>query len=56
MEGPPKERWQELCEQAAKEQDAEQLLKLIDEINRMLWEKEQRLTEQGRGSAQSGSD
>ena len=34
------ERWRELCEQAAVEQDP---LKLVSEINRMLLEKEERL-------------
>jgi hypothetical protein len=30
------ERWKELCAQAAKEQDPEKLLKLVQEINRLL--------------------
>jgi hypothetical protein len=38
-----KEKWMELCQQAATEQDADKLLKLITEINRLLDEKEQRL-------------
>jgi hypothetical protein len=40
MQGPVPERWRKLCEQAAKEQDPDQLLKLIQEINRMLYEQE----------------
>jgi len=36
----PKERWQELSEQAAKEQDPKRLLELVQEINRLLEEKE----------------
>jgi hypothetical protein len=38
-----KERWLELCEQAASEQNSEKLVALVQEINRMLDEKEQRL-------------
>ena len=33
----------ELCEQAAVEQDSEKLMKLVNEINRMLDDKDQRL-------------
>ena len=43
MIGEKAERWRTLCEQAAKEQDPEKLLELVQEINRMLEEKEQRL-------------
>jgi hypothetical protein len=43
LKGETKEHWQQLCEQAAVEQDAERLMELIHEINRMLDEKEQRL-------------
>lgn len=32
----PKERWQELCEQASIESNPEKLLELITEINRLL--------------------
>jgi hypothetical protein len=38
-----KERWQELCEQAAAEQDSEKLLALVQEINRLLDDKRNRL-------------
>jgi len=34
-----KERWMELCEQAAREVDSQKLMSLISEINRMLDEK-----------------
>jgi molecular chaperone GrpE (heat shock protein) len=34
------ERWQELCAKAAVEQDSDKLMELIDEINRVLSEKE----------------
>jgi len=43
MEGATKQRWQELCELAAKEQDPKKLSVLVEEINRLLQEKEQRL-------------
>jgi hypothetical protein len=38
-----KERWQELCGQAAVEQDPGKLLALVQEINRLLDEKKNRL-------------
>lgn len=38
-----KERWKELCEQAAVEQDSIKLIKLVREINRLMKEKEDRL-------------
>jgi hypothetical protein len=43
MQGPTKERWQELCKLAAVEQDPSKMLELIREINALLIEKEQRL-------------
>jgi hypothetical protein len=38
-----KERWQEICAQAAIEQDGEKLIELTKEIVRLLEEKEARL-------------
>ena len=38
-----KEEWMELCEQAAVEQDAARLMTLIQEIERLLQEKADRL-------------
>jgi hypothetical protein len=38
-----KERWMELCAQAAKEEDPERLFKLVQEISTLLEEKEARL-------------
>jgi hypothetical protein len=35
--------WMELCQQASVEQDHEKLMQLINEINRLLDDKEQRL-------------
>jgi hypothetical protein len=46
MQGDNGERWRELCEQAAKEKDANRLMELVREINRMLSEKEERLKNQ----------
>lgn len=43
MIGKTKERWLELCEQAAVEQDHNKLLALVQEINRLLDEKRDRL-------------
>jgi hypothetical protein len=37
------ERWKELCEQAAKEQDSNKLIELTREITRLLDEKQERL-------------
>jgi hypothetical protein len=43
MQGKTKERWQELCEQAAREQDSQRLAELVKEIDRLLTEKQERL-------------
>ena len=43
MQGQTKERWLELCEQAAVEQDPVKVFELAKEINRLLEEKEKRL-------------
>jgi hypothetical protein len=43
MEGPNKERWIQLCEQAAVAQDPAKLLELVNELNALLEEKELRL-------------
>ena len=43
MKGTRKEEWLRLCEQVAVEQDSQKLLALVEEINRMLNEKQQRL-------------
>jgi hypothetical protein len=51
MQGPTRERWQELCAQAAEEQDPEKLLELVKEINRLLEEKEKRLAKLRKQSA-----
>lgn len=36
------ERWMQLCEQASKEQDADKLMGLVKEIDRLLEEKTKR--------------
>ena len=46
MQGEIRERWLELCLQAANEQDEQQFMALIQEINRLLDEKEERLRDQ----------
>jgi len=45
MQGESGNKWRELCEKAAVERDPQKLMDLIDEINQMLEEKEQRLTQ-----------
>ena len=39
-----REKWVELCEQASTEQDPEKLLALVQEINRLLEAKQERLS------------
>jgi len=46
MKGERGEQWMRLCDQAAKEQDHEKFMKLIEEIHRLLVEKEERLKRQ----------
>ncbi len=46
MKGEDESRWRELCEQAVKEQDSEKLMRLVEEINRLLESKSQRLKRQ----------
>jgi hypothetical protein len=50
MQGETKERWRQLAEQAASEQDPVKMLKLITEINELLAEKEERLIKAGVGN------
>ena len=57
MEQEHKERWMELCEMAAKEQDPDKLFALAQEINRLLDDKEARLKQerkQDAGQPQAG--
>ena len=46
MEGKNRERWLELCLQAANEQDEKKFMALIQEINHLLDKKEERLRDQ----------
>jgi hypothetical protein len=46
MKGETGERWRALCELAAEEQDPQRLMELVEQINRMLEEKEKRLEQQ----------
>jgi hypothetical protein len=46
MIGKEKERWRELCEQAANEYDPRKLHELVVEINRLLEERERQLLQQ----------
>ena len=46
MQGEKEERWMELCRRAVVERDADRLTDIVDQINRMLYEKEQRLKEE----------
>ena len=46
MQGEKAQQWRALCERAAIEQDPQKLLQLIEQINRSLEEKEQRLKQQ----------
>ena len=43
MKGERGEQWMRLCDLAATEQDHEKFMKLIEEIHRLLVEKEERL-------------
>ena len=49
MRGETEERWRRLCEQAVHEQDPNKLMKLMEEINRLLEAKEQRLLSHEQG-------
>ncbi len=50
MEGETKERWFQLAQLAAVEQDPQKLLVLVQEINRLLEEKEKRLNQKHKGA------
>jgi hypothetical protein len=50
MEGKKREDWMELCADAANEQDSKKLMKLIEQINRLLLEKEARLKSDDSGA------
>jgi len=54
MQGQARELWEELCERAAREQDPQRLLRLIEEINHLLDEKERRLRAEGANGKTAG--
>ena len=43
MQGETKELWKKLCEEASIEQDSDRLVQLVQEINRLIEEKQLRL-------------
>jgi hypothetical protein len=49
-----KERWMELCELAAVEQDSKKLIALTQEINRLLSEKQDRLDHAPKNPSKDG--
>jgi hypothetical protein len=49
LQGKVKERWRELCEQAAIEQDPRKLSELVAEIDLLLEEKQNRLSQASLG-------
>jgi len=51
VQGQTLEQWQKLCKQAAAERDPKKLMELIQEINRLLEEKEQRLKSRSHSAA-----
>ena len=53
MDGETCELWRMFCEQAAIEEDAEKLLELAQEINRLLEEKEVRLQKLRQGAGEN---
>lgn len=55
MRGETEERWRQLCEQAVRERDPDKLLKLTQEINRVLEEKEKRLLTENDAAQQKGA-
>ncbi len=43
MQGEEAERWRELCAAIAEEKDHERLLKMVEELNRLLEQRESRM-------------
>jgi len=56
VKGPTKERWQQLCAEVVIEQDPKRLLELVEEINRILAAKEQRLNKERRSPLNQDSE
>jgi hypothetical protein len=53
MEGKQRDKWWQLCAQAADEQDPAKLLQLTSEINRLLQEQQRRATAERDGKTTS---
>jgi hypothetical protein len=51
MQGETKELWKKLCEEASTEQDSERLVQLVQEINRLIEEKQLRLKNKEQSTA-----
>jgi DnaJ-domain-containing protein 1 len=56
MQGKTRERWQELCEQAANEQNPTKMLQIVEEINRLLAVKYDRLSHQDGAPPKTSKD
>ncbi|MFZ0882830.1 MAG: hypothetical protein WAN14_05490 [Candidatus Acidiferrales bacterium] len=56
MQGKTRERWEELCEQAAIERDPAKMLEIVAEINRLLEAKYDRVTQKDGAAAKSADD
>ena len=50
MQGETEQHWRKLCEQAVVEQDPNELIRLVEEINRVLGDKEERLLREQQGT------
>ncbi len=50
------EKWMELCDRVSKEQDREKLMALIEEIDRLLEGKKERLARQNPETPRSSSE
>ncbi len=55
MQGEMKERWVDLCAQAAIVEDHDRLIELVREIDRLLGEKESRLRHQRNSKVQGAA-
>jgi hypothetical protein len=56
MQGKTRERWEELCEQAAHEQNPAKMLEIVAEINRLLDAKYDRVSQKDGGPAKDSND
>jgi hypothetical protein len=56
MQGKTRERWEELCEQAANEQDPARMLEIVAEINRLLDAKYDRVSRKGSAPLKDSSE